>query len=68
MKCTEARTMAKRILAETDFTRVKPIKFFGKWQINISGGRAFCYGITVETVEGAENLIRIHAKEEASLA
>ena len=62
MTATEARNFAKRILAETHFTNVKARKGWGGWEINIDGGKAACYGRTVEYADSAEDIIRIFAK------
>jgi hypothetical protein len=65
MKATAARHLAKRILAETHFAKVKAFRaFWGDgWEINIDGGKAACYGRTLTTEEDAEDLIRIHAED-----
>ncbi len=64
LTATTARNFAKRILAETLFTKVKASKamFGGGWEINIDGGRGACYGRTVSFVDSAEDIIRIFAK------
>lgn len=63
LTATRARDYAKRINAETCLTDAKARKWWGGWEINIGGGRSNCYGRTVETVEGAEDLIRIFAND-----
>lgn len=63
LTATEAREFAKRILAECSecFTNVKAVKQFGKWIIKINGGREACYGKTIETMDGAEEVLRVFA-------
>lgn len=62
LTATQAREFAKAIIAKTHFTKVKASKGWGGWEINIDGGRGACYGKTIETVEGAEEIIRIFSK------
>jgi len=40
LTATEARNFAKRILAETIFTKVKANNGWSGWEINIDGGAA----------------------------
>jgi len=63
LTATKAREFTKRILAETIFTKVKAKKGWDGWEINIDGGRAACYGRTIQCNEGAEDIIRIFAKD-----
>lgn len=68
MTVTEARDYAKQILAQCSqcFTNVKARKTMfgrGKWEIAIGGGREACYGRTIRTVEGAEDILRIFAND-----
>jgi hypothetical protein len=63
LTATQARAFAKRILEETIFTNVKAKKGWGGWEINIDGGRAACYGRTIEYAESAEDIIRIFAND-----
>lgn len=63
LTATEARNFAKRILAEAIFTNVKAKNGWGGWGINIDGGKAACYGRTIRTVEGAEDIIDIFKKD-----
>jgi hypothetical protein len=63
LTATEAREFTKRILAETIFTKVKAKKGWDGWEINIDGGRAACYGRTIQYVESAEDIIRIFAND-----
>lgn len=65
LTATEARDYAKRILAETIFTDVKARKGWGGWEINIDGGKAACYGRTIQYADSAEDILRIFAKDEA---
>ena len=60
---TEARNFAKRILAETIFTKVKANNGWSGWEINIDGGAAACYGRTIRTAEGAEDILEIFKKD-----
>jgi uncharacterized protein YdbL (DUF1318 family) len=61
MTATEARQWAAQISARCSgcFTTVKAVKQFGRWVININGGRGACYGRTIESVEAAEDTVRI---------
>jgi hypothetical protein len=63
LTATEARNLAKRILAETIFTKVKANSGWGGWEINIDGGEAACYGRTIRTTEGAEGILEIFKKD-----
>ena len=63
LTATEARNFAKRILAETIFTKVKAAKGWSGWEINIDGGAAACYGRTIRTTEGAEDILEIFKKD-----
>ena len=61
MKAAEARTLAAEINAKCSdcISTAKAVKEFGKWVIKIGGGREACYGRTIESVESAEETIRI---------
>lgn len=63
MTATEAREWATRINTECSecFGDAKAVKQFGKWVININGGRGACYGRTIETVDDAIDTARIFA-------
>ena len=63
LTATEARNFAKRILAETIFTKVKANNGWSGWEINIDGGAAACYGRTIRTAEGAEDILEIFKKD-----
>jgi hypothetical protein len=61
MTATEAREWAAQINLKCSecFTDAKAVKQFGRWVIKIGGGREACYGRTIESVEAAEDTIRI---------
>lgn len=63
LTATTARQYAARISTECSdcFKTVKARKVFGKWNVEIDGGSGACYGKSVKTVEGAEDIIRIFA-------
>ena len=58
---TEARAFAAKIKTECSecFKEVKSVKFWGSWVIKIDGGSETPYGRTIESVEDAEETIRI---------
>lgn len=58
---TQARSFAKRIIAGTVFTNVKSNRGFNGWEINIDGGSAANYGRTINTIDAAEDTLRIFA-------
>lgn len=63
LTATQARTYAKRILAETHFTNVKVRRGWDGWEIAIDGGREACYGRTASYADSAEDILRIFANE-----
>ena len=61
MKASEARALASEINSKCRETlsEARAVKQFGKWVIKIGGGREACYGRTIESVEAAQDTIRI---------
>ena len=61
LKMKEARAYAARINAECSgcFSDAKAAKEFGQWVVKIGGGSGCCYGRTIETVEAAEDTLRV---------
>lgn len=61
MTAIKARELAAQINAKCSecFTDSKAVKQFGRWVIKIGGGSESCYGRTIESVEAAEDIIRI---------
>lgn len=61
MTATEARKWAAKINTDCSecFTDAKAVRQFGKWVIKIGGGWEACYGRTIESVESAEDTVRI---------
>ncbi len=65
MTATEAREWAAKISAGCSecFDRVKAVKRFGRWVIDINGGSGACYGRTIKSVEAAEETVRVFAND-----
>lgn len=61
LKATEARKYAAEIASKCSdcFAHVRARKFLGRWVIDINGGSGACYGKTVDSVESAQDIIRI---------
>lgn len=65
LTATTAHHYAKRIATECSqcFKSVKARKFLGKWTVDIDGGSGACYGRSIKTVDGAEDVLRIFAND-----
>ena len=63
LTATQARNLSGGIHAGTSFTWVAAAKGWCGWEINIDGGAAACYGRTIRTTEGAEDILEIFKKD-----